>query len=129
MIRLSFGFGKRKALQTSQVRPLAKHIEDGGTGLYCSVFSPSGSFIATSFQPKIGSAGTVALYELETMTITKSDVIPGFIPTRIAVTSDSKQLVVVGRRGGRVDFFRQTIEAFKETSIKKRSDQATVGKG
>jgi hypothetical protein len=94
------------------------------------VFSPSGSFLATSFRSrKDGRASTAALYELVTSAKTQSVVMPGFIPTHIAVTSDSKQLVVVGRRGGGFDFFRQTIEAFKETSIKKRSDQATVGKG
>jgi WD40 repeat protein len=39
------------------------------------------------------------LYELDTMTKTQSVVMPGFIATHLAVSPDSKQLVVVGRKG------------------------------
>jgi hypothetical protein len=49
------------------------------------------------------------------MTETQSVVMLLFIATYVAVSPDSKQLVVVGRGGG-FDFFKQTISAFKETS-------------
>jgi WD40 repeat protein len=65
------------------------------------VFSPSGSFLATSFSSRTGNGNesTIALYELDTMTKTQSVVMPGFIATHLAVSPDSKQLVVVGRKG------------------------------
>jgi WD40 repeat protein len=65
-----------------------------------ALFSPGGSFLATSFNSRTGNDSTVALYELETMNKTQSVVMPRFVHSRIAVTSDSKQLVIVGRRGG-----------------------------
>jgi WD40 repeat protein len=64
-------------------------------------FSPSGSFLATSFLSRTGNGYelTLALYELEAMTKTQSVVMPKFIEACVAVSPDSKQLVVVGRRG------------------------------
>jgi hypothetical protein len=41
----------------------------------------------------------LALYELETMTKTKSVIMPGFIAAFVAVSLDSKQLVVVDTQG------------------------------
>jgi hypothetical protein len=65
------------------------------------VFSPSGFFLATSLSSRTGDAvaSTLASYELETMTLTQSIVLPGVIPNCVAVSPDSKQLVVVGSRG------------------------------
>jgi hypothetical protein len=82
-----------------------------------AVFSPSGSSLATSFIPRTrnGLASTLALCKLQSMTETQSVVMLLFIATYVAVSPDSKQLVVVGRGGG-FDFFKQTISAFKETS-------------
>jgi WD40 repeat protein len=78
-----------------------READRGGAELHRAALSPSGSLLATSFHSRTRNVGTVALYELETMTNTRSVVMPGFIPFHIAVTSDSKQLVVVDQ-GGRV---------------------------
>jgi hypothetical protein len=45
---------------------------------------------------------TLALYDLETMTKTQSVVMPGFLATHIAVSLDSKQLVVGDHKGTRL---------------------------
>jgi WD40 repeat protein len=75
-----------------------READRGGNEICRAVFSPSGSFLAINFGSRTGNGSTVALYELETMTKTQSVIMPWFIPSHIAVTSDSKQLVVVGRR-------------------------------
>jgi WD40 repeat protein len=67
-----------------------------------AVFSPSGSFVAVSFGTFLtGNAYTLALYELETMTTTQSVVMPGSIAACVAVSPDSKQLVI-GYYSGRI---------------------------
>jgi hypothetical protein len=65
------------------------------------VFSPSGFFLATILSSRTGDgvASTLALYEVETMTKTQSVVKTGFIAKCVAVSPDSKQLVIVGSRG------------------------------
>jgi WD40 repeat protein len=79
--------------------------QEGSEGCFSRVlFSPSGSFLATSFSSRAGNgsfASTLALYELETMTKTHSVVMPGIIATCVAVSPDSKQLICVGE-GGRI---------------------------
>jgi WD40 repeat protein len=61
-----------------------------------AVLSPSGSFLATYVSSRTGDGfvSTLALYELETMTKTQSVVMPDFTAVCVAMTSDSKQLVV-----------------------------------
>jgi WD40 repeat protein len=54
-------------------------------------FSPSGSFLVT-----ILSSRTLAFYDLESMTKTQYVVMPGFKANCVAVSPDSKQLVVGG---------------------------------
>jgi WD40 repeat protein len=71
----------------------------GGLPIPGAAFSPSGSFLATSLSARTRHESTLALYELEPMTKTQSVVMPGFFATRVAVSPDSKQLVVVDRRG------------------------------
>jgi WD40 repeat protein len=72
----------------------------GGTGPYRSVaFSPTGSFLATCFDSRTGNESTVAWYDLQTITKTQAVVMPDFTASHIAVTSDSKQLVVGDRKG------------------------------
>jgi WD40 repeat protein len=64
-------------------------------------FSPSGSFLTTTrFGSRTGNA-SVALYELETMTKTQSVVMPNFTANYVAVSPDSKQLVI-GDYTGRI---------------------------
>jgi WD40 repeat protein len=60
------------------------------------VFSPSGSFLATSFSlmTGIGNESTIVLYELDTMTTTQSVVMPDFAATCFALSPDSKQLII-----------------------------------
>jgi WD40 repeat protein len=60
------------------------------------VFSPSGSFLATSFSLMTGNGNesTIALYELDTMTTTQSVVMPDFAATCFALSPDSKQLII-----------------------------------
>jgi WD40 repeat protein len=67
---------------------------------FCAVFSPSGSFLATSFSSWTGNGNesTLALYEIETMNKTQSVVMPRFNATCVAVSPDSKQLVCVGHK-------------------------------
>jgi WD40 repeat protein len=64
-----------------------------------AVFSPSGSFLATRFDSRTRPESTLALCELETMT--KTVVMPGFTADWVAVSPDSKQLVV-GDDDGRI---------------------------
>jgi WD40 repeat protein len=59
-----------------------------------AVFSPSGSSLATSCGSGTANVATAALYELDNMTKTQSVVIPGFGATCLAVSPDSKQLVI-----------------------------------
>jgi WD40 repeat protein len=76
--------------------------DPGGFPPRDATFSPSGSFVAASFFRRTwnGDESTLALYELETMTKTQSVAMPGFIATAcFAVSPDSKQLVVVDRKG------------------------------
>jgi WD40 repeat protein len=68
-------------------------VDRGGFSPREVAFSPSGSFLATSFR----SSGGTTVHELETMA--QSVVMPGFTATCFAVTSDSKQLAVGGHRG------------------------------
>jgi WD40 repeat protein len=60
------------------------------------VFSPNGSFLATSFYSRSRNESTVALYDLETMTKNQHVVMSGFEAKCVAVSPDSKQLVVGG---------------------------------
>jgi WD40 repeat protein len=71
----------------------------GVSSLPGAPFSPSGSFLATSFGARTRNESTIALYETETMTKTQSVVMPGFTAAWVAVSPDSKQLVVVCSRG------------------------------
>jgi WD40 repeat protein len=71
----------------------------GGTEICCAVFSPSGSSLATCSDSRRGNGSTVALYELEIMTKTQSVIMPGFFPSHIAVSLDSKQLVIGDHQG------------------------------
>jgi WD40 repeat protein len=69
-------------------------------------FSPSGSFLATWSYSRTGNESTVALYELDkTMTMTHSVVIPGCIAACVAVSPDSKELVI-GDHKGRIRLFQ-----------------------
>jgi WD40 repeat protein len=67
------------------------------------VFSSSGSFLATGVNSRTGNGNesTLALYELETMTKTQSEVMLGFVTACLAFSPDSKQLVV-GDHNGRI---------------------------
>jgi WD40 repeat protein len=82
--------------------------DSGGSSPRNAVFSPSGSFLATSFSSRTGDedASTLALYELETMTNTQSVVIPGFIAVCVAVSPDSKQLVYGDDTNGRIQLLQ-----------------------
>jgi WD40 repeat protein len=73
--------------------------DPGGLSLPNALFSPSGSFLATSFVSTIRNESTIALYETETMTKTQSVVMIGFTATHIAVSPDSKHVVVGGPTG------------------------------
>jgi WD40 repeat protein len=66
-----------------------------GTGIDRAAFSPSGSFLATSFLSTTGDEliSRLALYEIESMTKTQSAVMPGFIVACVALSPDSKKLV------------------------------------
>jgi WD40 repeat protein len=70
-------------------------------------FSPSGSFLASSFgsMPGNKNEATLALYELETMTKTQSVVMPDFTANCVAVSPDSRQLVV-GDLNGRIQLLQ-----------------------
>jgi WD40 repeat protein len=70
-----------------------------GWSLRDAVFSPSGSFVATSFCSNTRHDSTLALYELETVTKTQTVAMPGFTACCVAVSPDDKQLVVVCSRG------------------------------
>jgi WD40 repeat protein len=70
-----------------------------------AVFSPSGSFLATSLDSRRRNESKLALTELETMTKTQSVVMPRFIATCFAFSTDSKQLVV-GDSRGRIRLFQ-----------------------
>jgi WD40 repeat protein len=72
----------------------------GGSSLHDSVFSPSGSFVATSSGSITGNESTLALHEIETMTKTQSVVMLRFIAACVAVSLDSKQSVSGGDNGG-----------------------------
>jgi WD40 repeat protein len=64
--------------------------------------SHCGSFLATCTGSMTDNPSTLALYELETMTKTQSVVIPRLRASCFAVSPDSKQLVIGGRRMGRI---------------------------
>jgi WD40 repeat protein len=66
-----------------------------------SVFSRSGSFVATIFLRRAcnGNESTLAFYEIKTMTKTQSIVMPGFTTTCFAVSPDNKQLVHGDHKG------------------------------
>jgi WD40 repeat protein len=83
-------------------RETIREADIGGSGLIPgAAFSPSGSFVAATFFPRTwnGNESTLALFDLETMTKTQPVVMPGFTATCVAVSPDSKELVVVGSRG------------------------------
>jgi WD40 repeat protein len=65
-----------------------------------AVFSPSGSFLATHFQPT-RNVTAVTLYELDTTTTKIQSVVmvPGVTAACFAVTPDSKQLIIGDHRG------------------------------
>ena len=64
------------------------------------MFSPSGSFLATSRYSYTDRALTLRLYELETMTKTQSVVMPGMRRALcFSVSPDSEQLAVGYYRG------------------------------
>jgi WD40 repeat protein len=74
----------------------------GGTVAHrCVVFFPCGSFVATGVTSRTGNENksALALYELETMSKTKSVVMPDLFATCLAVSSDSKLLVCGGVLG------------------------------
>jgi WD40 repeat protein len=83
-------------------RTIVGKADRGGNALGAAL-SPTGSFVAASFFSRTGNGNesTLALYDLETMTKTQSVVMPGFTATHIAVSPDSKQ-VVVGDDEGRI---------------------------
>jgi WD40 repeat protein len=72
-----------------------------GTSTDRAVFSPSGSFLATSVISRTRDElnSTLTWYEIETMTETQSVVMPGCNATCVAVSPDSKQLVHGGDNG------------------------------
>jgi WD40 repeat protein len=65
-----------------------------------AVFSPSGSFLATSIGAASMTTSTLALHELETMTKTQSVFMPDLFAACVAVSPDSKHVAVGGPRGG-----------------------------
>jgi WD40 repeat protein len=73
----------------------------GGLSFREAVFFPSGSFLATSFLSTIGDESTVTLHDIETMTTTQSVVMPRSRVSCVAVSPDSKQLVI-GDCNGRI---------------------------
>jgi WD40 repeat protein len=93
--------GRAKGSSEFASETIGEADQDGDVPL-AAVFFPSGCFVAISFGSitTAGNESTLALYELETMTKTQSVVMPGFTAAGVAVTLDSKQLVVIGRRGG-----------------------------
>jgi WD40 repeat protein len=64
-----------------------------------AVFSPSGSFLATRVGSIGENRGTLALYEVKTMTKTQSVFMPDLFTACFAVSSDSKHLVYGGYNG------------------------------
>jgi WD40 repeat protein len=64
-----------------------------------AVFSRCGSILASCTGSSTENKSTLALYELETMTKIQTVCIPGFSAACLAVSPDSKQLVVGNTRG------------------------------
>jgi WD40 repeat protein len=80
-----------------------------GPGWRRSVFSASGSFLATTFHSYIGNDSTdstLTLYELETMTKTQSVLISDFIAVCVAMSPDNKHLVVGDHTRRRIRIFQ-----------------------
>jgi WD40 repeat protein len=79
-----------------------------------AVFPPSDSFVATISIRTTGNVNdsTMNLYELETMTKTQSVVMSDCFACCVAVSPDSKQLVVVCSRGGgvKIDSLRLLVD-------------------
>jgi WD40 repeat protein len=79
----------------------------GGLSPRYAVFSPTGSFLATSARTGTGNESTITVYELETMTIT------GSLLLALQYRRIASSKCMAAKTGG-FDFFKQTILAFKE---------------
>jgi WD40 repeat protein len=90
------------------------------------VFSPSGSFVATSFGSMTGDehVSTIASYELETMSKTQSVVTPGSVATCVAVSPDSKQ-TVYSDHNGRIRII-QTDDFSNQRDLDKKGEVMTL---